>query len=156
MKKNPAPGMVGAMLSRTRYIDEVLLQDLSGGARQVVILGAGFDSRAYRFRERLEGVRLFEVDYGPTQEYKKRRLQEIFGSVPKHVQYVAMDFNRDDLATQLRNNGYSPKERTVFIWEGVTMYLPVTSIEVLFTRFETTLRRAAPLSSTICSVPIRI
>jgi len=118
MKKNPAPGMVGAMLSRTRYVDEVLLQDLGGGARQVVILGAGFDSRAYRFRERLEGVRLFEVDYGPTQEYKKRRLQEIFGSVPKHVQYVAMDFNRDDLATQLRKNGYSPKERTLFIWEG--------------------------------------
>ncbi len=58
------------------------------------------------------------MDYGPTQEYKKRRLQEVFGSVPKHVQYVTMDFNRDDLATQLRKNGYSPKERTLFIWEG--------------------------------------
>ena len=128
MKRNPAPTMVTWMLSRTRYIDEALLEAVAGGARQVVILGAGFDSRAYRFKERLEGVRLFEVDYGPTQEYKKRRLQEIFGSLPKHVKYVPMDFNRDDLPTELRNNGYLTNERTLFIWEGVTMYLPATSI----------------------------
>ena len=53
---------------------------MSGGAAQVVILGAGYDSRAYRMRELLKGVRVFEVDYGPTQEYKKRRVQEILGA----------------------------------------------------------------------------
>ena len=128
MKRNPSPAMVTFMLSRTRYIDEVFLDELANGARQVVILGAGFDSRAYRFKERLGSVRFFEVDYGPTQEYKKRRLQEIFGSVPKHIQYVPIDFNRDDLGTQLRKHGYAPNRRTLFIWEGVTMYLPVTGI----------------------------
>lgn len=69
------------------------------------------------------------MDYGPTQEYKKRRLREIFGSVPKHVKYVAMDFTRDDLPTQLRRHGYSATRRTLFIWEGVTMYLPATAIQ---------------------------
>jgi methyltransferase (TIGR00027 family) len=128
MELNPHPPMVSAMLSRTRYIDEVLLAELARGARQVVILGAGFDSRAYRFKDRLQGVRIFEVDYGPTQEYKKRRLLEIFGSVPAHVKFVAMDFNRDVLSTQLRKNGYSSGKRTLFIWEGVTMYLPATGI----------------------------
>ena len=128
MKRNPYPAMVSAMLSRTRYIDAVLLEAIAGGARQVIILGAGFDSRAYRFRDRLGGVRMFEVDYGPTQEYKKRRLKEIFGSVPVHVKFVAMDFSRDDLFTQLRKDGYSSNERTLFIWEGVTMYLPATAV----------------------------
>lgn len=156
MKRNPAPTMVTWMLSRTRYIDEALLEALAGGARQVVILGAGFDSRAYRFKERLEGVRFFEVDYGPTQEYKKRRLQEIFGSLPKHVKYVPMDFNRDDLPTQLRKNGYLTNERTLFVWEGVTMYLPATAIRSTLRTIRDNAAQAAQLFSTTCSVHIRV
>ena len=56
---------------RTRYIDQKMLDAIKAGATQVVILGAGFDSRAYRFRQQLANVKLFEVDFGPTQEYKK-------------------------------------------------------------------------------------
>lgn len=59
MKKNPAPAVVTSMLSRTRYIDEALLEALTDGARQIVVLGAGFDSRAYRFRDRLGGVQWY-------------------------------------------------------------------------------------------------
>jgi methyltransferase (TIGR00027 family) len=81
-------------LIRTRFADERLESAVRAGAAQVVILGAGYDSRAYRLRELLKDVRVFEVDYGPTQEYKKRRVQEIFGCFPTNLTYVPIDFTR--------------------------------------------------------------
>src|SRR5580765_6339307 len=62
---------VAYFLVRTRFIDDSLMRAVRAGATQVVILGAGFDSRAYRFRQRLGHVKVFEVDYGPTQAFKK-------------------------------------------------------------------------------------
>src|SRR5262245_15538433 len=62
---------------RTKAFDNAMLDALRSSARQVVVLGAGFDSRGYRFQARLRGVRFMEVDYPPTQEYKKRRVTEI-------------------------------------------------------------------------------
>jgi methyltransferase (TIGR00027 family) len=98
-------------------------------ARQVVILGAGYDSRAYRFHDALSGRALvFEVDFPPTQEYKKLRVKELLGEVPPYVRWVPMDFNHDDLLTKLRESGYSESARTFFIWEGVTYYLPESGV----------------------------
>ena len=115
--------------ARTKYFDDALLTALGDGDSQVVILGAGFDSRAYRFQGALGGVRFFEVDYGPTQEYKKLRLKEILGSVPTYVRFVAMDFTKDDLLTELRKAGYSERERSLFVWEGVIGYLTETAVK---------------------------
>jgi methyltransferase (TIGR00027 family) len=69
-------GLSNLMLVRTRFIDERLERALNDGAAQVVILGAGFDTRAYRFQDLLAGRNVFEVDYRSTQELKKRRVQE--------------------------------------------------------------------------------
>ena len=129
LKRLPNPVHVTGMFLRTRHIDTVLDESLRAGVRQVVILGAGFDSRGYRFADRLKGVRFIEVDYGPTQEYKKRRVKEVLGKLPKHVDYVAMDFTKDDLGEQLRRVGYSEKARTLFIWEGVVYYIPQAAVE---------------------------
>jgi methyltransferase (TIGR00027 family) len=118
--KNKLAFLLTEHLLRTRHIDEALLGAVRGGARQVVNLGAGLDSRAYRFTKELLGVQTFEVDYPPTQEYKKLRLGEILGSLPGNVRFVPMDFTRDDLLTQLKKSGYREEERTFFIWEGVT------------------------------------
>jgi methyltransferase (TIGR00027 family) len=74
---------VTTMYIRTMHIDSVLNAALRDGIRQVIILGAGFDSRGYRFRNRLRGVRFLEVDLGPTQEHKKQRVTEILGALPK-------------------------------------------------------------------------
>lgn len=115
--------------ARTKYFDDALLHALRSGVRQVVILGAGFDTRAYRFQQQLAGVRFFEVDYGPTQEYKKRRLRGIFGRVPAHVGFVAMDFTRDELFAELRKAGYSERLPTIFLWEGVVPYLPEAAVK---------------------------
>jgi methyltransferase (TIGR00027 family) len=116
-------GMSNLLLVRTRYIDERMQHALDEGATQVVILGAGFDTRAYRFREQLRGKKIFEVDYQSTQAFKKRRLIDVFGALPEHVRFVQIDFKRDKLRDVLAAAGYESREKTFFIWEGVSMYL---------------------------------
>ena len=70
-----------------------------------------------------------EVDYGPTQAYKKQRLGEIVEKIPSNVSFVPMDFTKDSLLDQLRNAGYSEQQNTFFLWEGVTYYLPESAVK---------------------------
>jgi methyltransferase (TIGR00027 family) len=128
IKRLPDPPNVMTLHIRTKHVDATLEEALRDGVRQVVILGAGFDTRGFRFADQLRGVTFIEVDYGPTQEYKKRRVKEIFGGLPRHIKYVAMDFAKDNLLTQLRKGGYQPARKTLFIWEGVTRYLPEAAV----------------------------
>lgn len=116
------------LMVRTRFIDDKLERAVRAGARQFVILGAGFDSRAYRLRALLQGVRVIEVDKPETQAHKKRRVQEAAGGIPPNLTYAAIDFRRDDLGRVLADAGYDPALRTFFIWEGVTMYLPEEAV----------------------------
>jgi methyltransferase (TIGR00027 family) len=116
-------GMSNLMLVRTRFIDEHLQDAMRAGAGQVVILGAGFDTRGYRFAELLQDRKVFEVDFHSTQEFKKRRLQEVLGSVPPHVVFVEIDFKREKVCDVLAAAGYREDQKTFFIWEGVSMYL---------------------------------
>lgn len=113
-----------AVSARTHHIDALLVEALSQGATQVVNLGAGFDSRAYRFRERFPAARFFELDLPATNAAKRERVMKIFGAVPDRVVLVATDFNTRPLDAVLRDAGYDRTQRTFFIWEGVTMYLP--------------------------------
>jgi methyltransferase (TIGR00027 family) len=123
-RRNPmVAGLSNFMLIRTRFIDDHLQAAIRRGATQVVILGAGFDTRAYRFSDLLRDVRVFEIDHQATQETKKRRLQEALDNLPPNVCFVETDFCRDALRDVLRAAGYQPSERTFFVWEGVTMYL---------------------------------
>jgi len=122
-KSREVAGMSNLMLVRTRYVDECMQRALAAGANQVVILGAGFDTRAYRFAGQLKDKKIFEVDYQSTQEIKKRRLKEVFGALPGHVRFTEIDFKKDALRDVLSAAGYQPAEKTFFIWEGVSMYL---------------------------------
>jgi len=117
------------MIIRTRFIEERLAQAIRDGVSQVVILGAGFDTRAYRLTELLRAARLFEVDQSPTQEYKKRRIKETGIEVPPNLRYVPVDFRHDKLGDVLAKAGYDSTQKTFFIWEGVTMYLPEEAVE---------------------------
>jgi methyltransferase (TIGR00027 family) len=126
LKRIPAP--VTSLVGRTKYVDAALVEALQDGAKQVVVLGAGLDTRGFRFQDQLKGVRFLELDYGPTQEYKKRRVLEIFGSLPAQIRYVPMDFTKDDLLTELRKAGYSERDKTFFLWEGVVMYIPEPAV----------------------------
>jgi len=117
------------MIIRTRFIEERMEHAIREGVTQVVILGAGFDTRAYRLTELLQAVRVFEVDQPSTQEYKKRRIRETGIEVPANLTYVPVDFRHDKLGHALNAAGYDSSRKTFFIWEGVTMYLPEVAVE---------------------------
>jgi methyltransferase (TIGR00027 family) len=120
--------IVRMMTVRTRFIDEALARAIAGGTTQVVILGAGFDSHAYRCQELLAHVRVFEVDRPVTQALKKQRVIEVLGGPPVNLTYVAVDFEHEDLPHALTRHGYDPAQQTFFILEGVTMYLPEEAV----------------------------
>ena len=109
--------------ARTHYIDAALRRAAEEGATQVVVLGAGFDSRAYRFRASHPQLRFFEVDLPATIEAKQKRLAELYGAVPAYVRYAPIDFNTQKLEDVLLGQGYDPAQRTFFILEGVVMYV---------------------------------
>lgn len=116
-------GLFVHMLARTRAIDNAVRAALKEGATQVVILGAGYDSRGYRMHAQMRRATVFEVDFPPTQELKKLRIREALGRVPKNVVFVPIDFTKEDLQTVLSKAGYDAHRKTVFVWEGVSFYL---------------------------------
>ena len=119
---------VRMMTVRTRFIDDALERAIANGAAQVVVLGAGFDSHAYRCQELLAGVRVFEVDRPATQALKRQRVNDALGGPPANLTYVTIDFQHEALPDVLGRHGYDPAKQTFFILEGVTMYLPEESV----------------------------
>jgi methyltransferase (TIGR00027 family) len=123
------PGINGAVVARARFIDEIVLQYVEEGLVQIVILGAGYDSRAYRIEGIKENVTVFEVDHPDTQQIKIQKIIDILGEKPGHVKYVPIDFIKDELKACLLKNGYDPAKRTLFIMEGLTFYLPAETLD---------------------------
>lgn len=111
-----APGARTSAIARTRFLDDVVRVEAMAGVRQAVILGAGYDSRAHRLEE-LADLRVYEVDRSDTQSEKRRRIETIKGS-RKDVRYVAVDFAKDDLATQLADKGWRADCTTLFLWKA--------------------------------------
>jgi methyltransferase (TIGR00027 family) len=109
---------------RTRYFDDRLDEQLSLGCRQVVILGAGLDTRAVR--KQSPGVAYFEIDDVNTLAFKKARLAE--NGIDARVTYIPGDYVTDDFLRLLESNGFRFELPTYFIWEGNTMYLTRASV----------------------------
>ena len=122
------PGARASGVARTRLIDDALRDALTRGARQVVILGAGFDSRAYRIAG-IDEVRVFEVDQPATLLVKRQAVTRMLGALPGHVELVEIDFNRQRLDQVLERSVFEPDAHTFFIWEGVTNYLTETAVD---------------------------
>jgi methyltransferase (TIGR00027 family) len=106
---------------RTRFFDEAVLRAIAEGVRQIVILGAGYDARALRFRT--PGVTFYEVDYPATQADKQERLAATGASIDGIV-FVAADFTEPGLPIALAAAGHDRLERSLFMCEGVLRYLP--------------------------------
>ncbi len=122
------PGAVEFIVSRERYIDDFLKTCLAEGFEQVVILGAGFDTRAYR-TSGIEKVRVFEVDHPATQSVKLKRLKKVVDPLPANVVFIPVDLDTQSLAECLFAKGYDERVKTLFIWQGVTMYLTAEGID---------------------------
>lgn len=126
-------GVVGFIAARTRMFDDFVEQQIGDGIKQFVILGAGLDSRAYRFAKQLRGIKTFEVDHPLTQIEKKSRVAAVFKGLPFQIHYVPVDLIRDDLIQALLKAGYDPTQRTLFTMEGVAMYLDETTVRRILT-----------------------
>lgn len=138
------PGALGYFNARTRYFDDVVLEEARAGLEQLVILGAGFDSRSIRFSDALRTARVFVVDMPEVlalrSALRAERLlpgQQTTGhQTPSHQTMtsaiaVPIDFEREDLGEALRRQGYASGARTLFLWEGVTYYLPVEAVRTV-------------------------
>jgi methyltransferase (TIGR00027 family) len=123
---------------RTRAIDSKLEEALESGCRQAVLLGAGLDTRAYRLQS-LAGCTVYEVDHPATQKYKRDRTSAL-GLVAGSLVYVPVDFERDMLCERLAALGHRGDAPTVWVCEGVAMYLTEAALRG-------TLRDAAALSA---------
>ena len=122
------PGAYYFHTARTKHIDAVLQQCAKRGMKQLVILGAGLDSRAYRFKDILSNTKVFEVDYPGTQAIKKEKVAKLKGGFPWNVTYIPIDFNTQSLDILLEA-GYSSALTTLFIWEGVCMYVTPEAVD---------------------------
>ncbi|MGR6918694.1 class I SAM-dependent methyltransferase [[Actinomadura] parvosata] len=115
------PGLRAAMLCRKRYADEQVRAALESGIDQVVVLGAGPDTRACRLV--VPKARAYELDLAGNIARKRARLSDIFSRLPDGLTLVPVDFDRDDLAAALAGDGFRTERPAMFVWEAVTQYL---------------------------------
>lgn len=139
-----ARGLADSMALRTAAIDQALRDAIARGVRQVVILGAGYDGRAWRLPE-LAGVRVFEVDHPATQAVKRSHLTDLPPSAGL-VSFVPIDFERESLDSVLGRAGHNRSASTCWIWEGVVMYLTPNAMRATLADIS---RRSAPGSTLI-------
>lgn len=124
------PGTRNSIVARVRYIDDVVKSSIEGGITQLVILGAGYDTRAYRING-LKKLKVFEVDQLATQTVKIEKIKEIFGSLPDHVEYVAVNIGKEELGQGLGSKGFDTSKKTLFIMEGLIYYLEPSVVDDL-------------------------
>jgi methyltransferase (TIGR00027 family) len=122
------PGVRSSVVARTRLIDDLIAAALEQDIEQLVIRGAGFDSRAYRV-SRLAAIDTFEVDHPNTQAARQEALKRVLPSPPRHVRFVAIDFKQKDWASAMSDAGYCESKRTLALWEGVTNYLTADAVD---------------------------
>jgi methyltransferase (TIGR00027 family) len=117
------PGGYTYEIARAKLIDEVVLDVADRGLDELILLGAGLDSRAYRLSAQLGDVRAFELDHPASLESKRVRLRKLLGREPDRVRFVPIDFNSDDLDATLAASGHERSARILVVWSGVSMYL---------------------------------
>jgi methyltransferase (TIGR00027 family) len=119
---------------RTRFIDDCVREGVAAGLRQLVLLGAGFDSRGLRMREVVEAdVRVYEIDVPAQLDRKRRALAKAGVRVPARVTDVPYDFHGDDLERELtaalEAKGFRPGAGAMFVWEGVIGYIDMGAVD---------------------------
>jgi methyltransferase (TIGR00027 family) len=125
------PGSYWYELARVRHMDGLLREEIAAGARQLVILGAGLDSRAHRLAHRLTGVTTFEVDHPTAAAFKRERVRRVFGALPRRIRYVDADLDKGQVGCALRAAGHREDERSVVLWSGVSPYLQAAGVEAV-------------------------
>ena len=124
------PGYSNSIVARVRYFDDIIKSSAMDGLEQLIIMGAGYDTRAYRIEE-LKNVHVFEIDHPDTIKVKKDKINGIFGFIPAHVTYVPADLEVEKIDQVLAENGYDKTKKTLFAMEGLIYYLPPEAVDDL-------------------------
>jgi methyltransferase (TIGR00027 family) len=125
-------GIYEYVIARTKYFDAVFTEAIEQGFDQIVILGAGFDSRALRFNRLNRGTRIFELDAPTTQREKLKAYELKKLVIPENLVFIPIDFNQESLAQKTAQAGFVAGRTSLFLLEGVTMYLSQGAIEDTF------------------------
>lgn len=122
-----APGGQEFLTIRPRLVDDLARAQASAGLEQIVLLGAGFDTMAWRLKDCLNSVTVYEVDHPLTQAAKR----EVAGrlGLPANLRFVPVDFEREDFAVKLREAGFDAALKTMMVWVGVSYYLTAPAVE---------------------------
>ena len=125
------PGVGGAIVARIKFIDDCLVEAVQDDFKQLVIVGAGYDTRAHRIQGVSEHLKVFEVDHPLTQAVKVDTIKARLGELPAHVAYVPVRFGLERLDHKLLASGYQADAKTLFIIEGLLMYIPPPAVDDL-------------------------
>ncbi len=125
------PGAFSSGVARTKYIDDLLQKTINDGIKQVIILGAGFDTRALRL-DFLRSIPVIEIDHPNTLNFKIEVLKKNTRELHKNVTYHPIDFNKHSLIELAKQNNFDFMKPTTIIWEGVTNYLEEKAINNTF------------------------
>jgi methyltransferase (TIGR00027 family) len=126
-------GIYEYVIARTKYIDSLFMDALKQGFEQIVIFGAGFDSRGQRFNHLNKKTKIFELDAPITQGNKLKAFKDKRIMIPENLIYVPINFNKDSLADKLAEAGFVENRLSLFLLEGVTMYLSDDAVDRTFT-----------------------
>ncbi|MFA4826166.1 MAG: class I SAM-dependent methyltransferase [Methanoregula sp.] len=126
------PGWSNTIRARVRFFDEICENAPGEGFNQLVILGAGYDTRAYRIGTLKDRVRIFEIDRAETQARKTAILERVLGEPMSHVSFIPIDLGHEHCWQALEGAGWSPDQKTLFLLEGLVMYLPRPVVADLF------------------------
>jgi len=128
LREKWTPGVIGGLICRTRYIDDVLNNAIKEGVGTVVNLGVGMDTRAFRIPG-IENIKYYELDFPELQKVKRAYIDKKIGELPSNVSLVPIDFNNQDIGEELNKAGYTLSSKTLFIWEGVTQYISKEAVD---------------------------
>jgi methyltransferase (TIGR00027 family) len=132
------PGGWSMFLVRKRYIDSKLTETLkNSNIENIVNLGAGMDTRLYRFRE-VKSKNCFEMDQEESVRNKQKAIEKALGTFPEHIKQVPINFINESISNKLKASGYNSEKTTFFIWEAVSQYLDKSSLENTFEFFSDT------------------
>ena len=128
IREKLTPGVIGGLICRTRYIDDAFNDAIKEGFETVVNLGAGVDTRAFRIPS-IENIKYYELDFPELQKIKRAYINKNIGELPSNFSLVPIDFNSQDIGEELKKAGYDLSSETLFIWEGVTQYIPREAVD---------------------------
>jgi methyltransferase (TIGR00027 family) len=125
-------GIYEYVIARTKYLDNIFKESIKNGIEQILLFGAGFDTRTIRFAGKNMKTKIFELDTLYTQTAKIEQFKKRGISIPGNTVFIPIDFHVDSVNEKLESNGFKRNKTTLFIMEGIIQYLNKESVDKLF------------------------